>query len=86
MNSNYCKGRNKEYAVIKQLKTEGFTIAQRSAGSHSPIDIFAINNDTKTILFIQCKAGITEEREKAKAYKENEWINKGEWNVRFEVR
>jgi len=42
-NKNYVNGRNKEYKVCKQLKEIGFDIAQRSAGSHSPIDIFAIN-------------------------------------------
>jgi len=54
-NRNYINGRNKEYKVCKQLKENGFDIAQRSAGSHSPIDIFAINRITRVIKFIQCK-------------------------------
>jgi Holliday junction resolvase len=54
-NSNYIKGRNKEYKIMKQLREEGFDIVQRSAGSHSKIDIFAINVNERRIKFIQSK-------------------------------
>ena len=54
-NSNYIKGRRKEYEIVKGLKSKGFDIAQRSAGSKSPIDIFAIDIKNKKILFIQAK-------------------------------
>lgn len=87
-NKNYEKGRRREYQIIKQLKEQGFTIAQRTAGSHSPIDILAIHRLRKLILFIQAKAG-SEEYEKAsktKAMIENRYLNEGLWNVRFEVR
>jgi hypothetical protein len=37
------------------LKQQGFEIAQRTAGSHSPIDIIAIDPINKRIKLIQCK-------------------------------
>jgi len=49
----YLKGRRKEYKVCKQLREEGFEIVQRTAGSHSPIDIIAIKRDL--ILLVQVK-------------------------------
>jgi Holliday junction resolvase len=55
-NKNYVKGRKKEYKIIKELKAQGYEIAQRTAGSHSPIDVFAIKKDEKKILLIQAKA------------------------------
>lgn len=54
-NKNYEKGRRKEYKVCEQLKKEGFDIVQRTAGSHSPIDIIAIDLTCKVIKLIQCK-------------------------------
>ena len=48
-NKNYLKGKAKEWRTCQKLKEEGFTIVQRSAGSHSPIDVFAINKLTKVI-------------------------------------
>lgn len=54
-NKFYRKGVKKEHKIVKNLKADGFDIAQRSAGSHSPIDIFAINKKDKKILFIQSK-------------------------------
>jgi len=40
---------------MKEYKKKGFDIAQRSAGSHSPIDVFAINIHEGIIVFIQSK-------------------------------
>lgn len=54
-NSNYVAGRRKEYKIVNDLKADGFDIAQRSAGSHSPIDVFAINKKEKKIVFVQSK-------------------------------
>ena len=45
MNRNYVRGRNSEYAAIKRLRTEGAVFAQRTAGSHSPIDVVALMPD-----------------------------------------
>ena len=54
VNKNYAKGRRKEYSIIDKERKE-FDIIQRSKGSHSPIDIFAINKEKKVIRFIQSK-------------------------------
>jgi Holliday junction resolvase len=38
--TQYERGRSKEYRAMTLLKSEGWVVA-RSAGSHSPVDIFA---------------------------------------------
>ena len=87
----YKKGARKEYKIIKDLKAEGFEIAQRSAGSHSPIDIFAIDPINKKIKFVQSKRTLSEimsfvdPKLKAKIEKEFTWLA-GLWEVEFEVR
>ena len=55
MKKIYKRGARKEYQIIKDLKDEGWPITQRTAGSHSPVDIIAINPELKTIKFIQSK-------------------------------
>ena len=80
-NKNYVKGRKKEYKICKELKEEGFDIVQRSAGSHSPIDVFAINKETKQILLIQSKP----EGYKENKYEEYYWLN-DEFEVKFAIR
>ena len=77
----YIKGRRKEWKICKELREQGFEIAQRSAGSRSPIDLFAINKEKKLVLFIQSKP----EGYKSRKYDEFDWIN-GVFEVRFEVR
>ena len=84
MNKNYNNGRAKEYRVVEQLKNEGFEIAQRSAGSHSPIDVFAINRLTKVIKFIQCKPASLSKNKKEKIEIENSWLN-NMFRVEFRV-
>lgn len=54
-NKNYIKGRRKEYKICNELREQGYDIVQRTAGSHSPIDIIAIRKATKDIFFVQCK-------------------------------
>ena len=70
-NANYVKGRKKEYKICKRLKEQGCDIVQRTAGSHSPIDIIAIDKEHKRILFVQSKP----EGYSSKKYKEYEWLN-----------
>ncbi len=53
-NSNYVAGRRAEYAAVNELKKQGAVVAQRTAGSHSLIDIFALMPDGKVRL-IQVK-------------------------------
>tara|TARA_Y100000310_G_scaffold70421_1_gene66057 strand:- start:737 stop:985 length:249 start_codon:yes stop_codon:yes gene_type:complete len=80
-NPNYEKGRRKEYKIRKEYLDKGFDIVQRSAGSHSPIDVFAINKRTNEIVFIQSKP----ENYTSKEYEQYNWLN-DEFRVKFEVR
>ncbi len=80
-NPHYQKGRRKEYAICDKLKKEGFDIAQRSKGSHSPIDAFGIDKENKIIRFAQSKRVLNErmdfidEKQKKKLEKEYNWLN-----------
>ena len=66
-NRNYVRGRDFEYKIVNRLKAEGFSIAVRSAGSHSPIDIWAVNFQKRKIKLVQCKSGISKKAEIRKA-------------------
>lgn len=57
----YNKGRRKEYAIMSKLKLLGFDIVQRTAGSHSIIDIIGIRKIDKRILLIQSKRQLNKE-------------------------
>ena len=87
----YKRGARKEYKIIQDLKKAGWDIAQRSAGSHSPIDIFAINRKTNEIKFIQSKRILSKKMKdfnldlKLKTENEFSWLN-GIWLVSFELR
>ena len=61
-NANYVKGRRKEYKIVHRHKALGH-IAFRSAGSHSPVDVTAIDTENKIIYFIQSKDGKISKRE-----------------------
>ena len=54
VNRQYNRGRAKEYRVMELLREEGW-IAGRSAGSHSPVDIFAAKEGR--VLLVQVKNG-----------------------------
>lgn len=81
-NKNYQKGRRKEYKICDELKKEGFDIVQRTAGSHSPFDIIAINVKCRVIKLIQSKP----DNYKSDKIKE-EW-NKlnNNYKVKFEIK
>ena len=79
MNKNYTKGRRKEYKICNQLKSEGWIIVQRTAGSHSPIDVFAIKKGK--IKLVQAKP---DNFNASKILKELNWLN-GKFKVEFEV-
>ena len=74
-NKNYIKGRKKEYDIVKQLREEGFDIVQRTAGSHSPIDVIAINKLLRVILFIQAKPDSLSKKKKEEIEIKNCWLN-----------
>ena len=54
-NRNYEKGRRKEYKIVRNLEKQGYDIVQRTAGSHSPFDIIAIDTQKGVILLVQSK-------------------------------
>ena len=80
-NPQYIKGRKKEYKIVKDLKADGYDIAQRSAGSHSPIDIFSVCRKTMRITFVQ---GKPDGFDSSKIEEEYAWLN-GKFDVDFKV-
>ena len=58
-NKNYITGRRLEYKIVKILKDNlpenKFTII-RTAGSHSPVDVFVIEHRGNRAFGIQCKS------------------------------
>jgi len=44
-----------EHRTVEWLKSHGAELVQRSAGSHSPVDIWCVKGDT--LFLIQCKSG-----------------------------
>ena len=84
-NRNYEKGRRKEYKIVKHYKDKGYEIAQRSAGSHSPIDVWVIDRGTRTIKLIRAKPNSMSDNAKKKIIEENKWLN-GLFRVIFEVQ
>ena len=79
----YKKGRNKEYAAIKELKEEGFSLCQRSPGSRGPVDIWAVNPKEKRILLVQVKSSLPQSAIN-KLVLESGLLN-GEYKIDFEV-
>lgn len=55
-NKNYRKGADRERKIVNEFKDQGW-ISFRSAGSHSPIDVVAINPSFGVIKLIQMKTG-----------------------------
>jgi len=84
-NKNYIKGRKKEYLICSRLKEKfNYDIAQRTAGSHSPFDIIAINLKNKEIRLIQCKPDSMNAHQQQKIREENKKLN-GLFLVSFSV-
>jgi Holliday junction resolvase len=54
VNKQYNRGRATEYRVMELLRVEGWVVG-RSAGSHSPVDIFAAKEGR--VLLVQVKRG-----------------------------
>jgi len=82
-NQNYQKGRRKEFYVCDKLRKQGFDIAQRTAGSHSPFDIIAIHKAKKIIKLVQVKSSDVV-RQKTELEKINDELN-GTFEVEFTV-
>lgn len=86
----YKQGVRKEYKIVSELKKD-YDIVQRTAGSHSPIDIIAIDVKSKCILLVQSKRVLNRKmsyinpEEKQKIEAEQKELN-GIYRVMFEVR
>ena len=52
-NAKYISGRTFEYKVKSFLEGQGYFVV-RSAGSHSPVDLVAVDS-LGQVLFVQCK-------------------------------
>lgn len=74
-NKNYLKGRRKEYKICDLYKNKGFDIVQRTAGSHSPFDIIAVDKKKKMISLIQCKPDNLSAKQTNKIIDENKELN-----------
>ena len=68
---------------MKALRERGFTVA-RSAGSHSPVDVWAINPATRQILLVQSKLGKLAKKEE-KEINDLIPIYSGMYEVKFEL-
>ena len=83
METNYRRGRRKEYKILKGERDKGF-VALRSAGSHSPIDIISIDVDERVIRAIQCKPDDISSKAKQALLEANSRLN-GSFFMKFEV-
>jgi len=79
-NKHYIKGRRKEYRICTQKRKEGYDIVQRSAGSHSPVDVWCVSKTKKEILLLQAKP----KGYASHYYDKFGWLN-GNFKVRFEI-
>ena len=86
----YKKGARKEYAIVDKMRKRGFDIVFRSAGSHSCIDVVAINTSLKIIQLIQSKRTLDKDMSyvdpslKHKLLLDNHHIS-GQYVVEFDV-
>jgi len=84
-NRMYEKGRRKEYKIVNLFKSWDYDVAQRTAGSHGPFDIIAINAKEKIIKLVQCKPDTMPMSQIRKILRENKHLE-GDFKVEFEVR
>lgn len=63
--NKYRKGARLEYQVVHEYRERGW-VAWRSAGSHSPIDVTAVEPKTMSVMLIQCKNKILTRAEVAR--------------------
>ena len=82
-NPKYKKGYEKERKIVNRLRAKGY-LAFRSAGSHSPIDVFGISKNQKIIRLIQSKSDNMSETAKQKLLSTLKHLE-GEYMVIVEV-
>lgn len=86
----YKLGRRKEYKIVEDLRKKGYNIVQRTAGSHSPVDVIGINKSQRIIMLIQSKRVLKgqmsdKDEDLVKSIgEEYDWLN-GRWDVIFKV-
>ncbi len=80
---NYRKGRRKEYAIVKEAKAKG-CLAVRSAGSHSPVDVWIVDHKHRIISLVQAKPDDMPEITKKRLEEKYAFLN-GIYKVRFVV-
>ena len=85
-NTQYLKGRNREYKTCEKLRQEGFHIVQRTAGSHSPMDIIAIDFHLNRIKLVQVKPKDMPDAQKQRILEDNKSLGGKRYYVEFEVR
>jgi len=68
-NRNYQKGCRMERELVNMWRKIGY-VAFRSAGSHSPIDVVAVDPKTMNVILVQCKNARMTEKQIAKLGKE----------------
>jgi Holliday junction resolvase len=69
MLTRYRKGADKERRIVNKAREAGY-LAFRSAGSHSPIDVFILNPTAHHIYLIQSKSSKMPESQKQKILEE----------------
>ena len=84
--THYQKGRKKEYRICNSLREAGYDIVQRSAGSKSSVDIWAVRRKDHQILLVQSKGKKAKEEKKEvkKEEKPKEKAKKPEEKVKEE--
>ena len=77
----YAKGVRKENYLVDKYRKMGYSIVQRMAGSHSPVDLIAIDTINKKIKMIQSKRTLARTMDyinpkiKDKLEKKNNYLN-----------
>lgn len=82
-NTNYTRGRAREYRIIHDLEKRGL-VCFRMAGSHGLADIVAIDRKELHIYFIQVKPKSMSKKQKERIKQENSWLDNEFW-CKFKV-
>lgn len=79
----YNKGVRKERRVVNEYRAKGW-ISFRSAGSHSPIDVVAIDPQSRMVKIFQCKGDKMPQSQKDKLYEAFKAFP-GQYTLTFDV-
>lgn len=73
-NKNYLKGVRKERKLVNEARAKG-CLAFRSAGSHSPIDVFILDPVARIIHLVQCKPKSMSKKAQERLKAELKWCD-----------